>query len=154
LPATPAITENNGTLTSSPSILYQWYLDSTIIPGATYQSYITSQNGDYQVRVTDANGCSSLSAVFTYLQTGMIENTGSDLLTLYPDPTTGIINLNAGPVCNNNDEVTVYNSLGKIMMKEKGARALDLSSFTNGIYYIMYQSENLHMIIKKIILIK
>ena len=68
LPETPTITPSgpvaicaggNITLTSSPSAAYLW---ST---GATTRSIIVSSAGSYTVRVTDANGCQSLSSAAT-----------------------------------------------------------------------------------------
>ncbi|MDX9812234.1 MAG: PKD-like domain-containing protein, partial [Bacteroidales bacterium] len=70
LPPVPIITPDGPTtfceglsvtLGSSASTGNQWYLDGTIIPGATSQSYTASAAGTYSVTVTDANGCHSTS---------------------------------------------------------------------------------------------
>ena len=44
---------------------YQWFKDSVLIANATAATYSTGQAGRYQVRVTDATGCDSLSVATT-----------------------------------------------------------------------------------------
>jgi hypothetical protein len=64
-PPTPTITQNNTVLTSSATAGNQWYVNDTIIPGATSQTYTITENGDYTV-ISTVNGCSSdTSAVLT-----------------------------------------------------------------------------------------
>ncbi|MGB3949278.1 MAG: T9SS type A sorting domain-containing protein [Bacteroidia bacterium] len=64
-PPTPTITQNNMVLTSSASTGNQWYVNDTIIPGATAQTYTITENGDYTV-ISTINGCKSdTSAVLT-----------------------------------------------------------------------------------------
>jgi PKD repeat protein len=57
LPTPPVITQNNNILTSSSASNYQWYLNGSIIPGATNQTLIISQTGAYSVVVSNSNGC-------------------------------------------------------------------------------------------------
>lgn len=66
-PTTPLITEMEGTLIADSGTSWQWILDGVDIPGATDSSYKTDgQEGMYQVRVTDANGCEATSAPFQF----------------------------------------------------------------------------------------
>ena len=68
IPATPTITQNGESLTSSLATTYQWYYNSTIIPDATGQVYMPPQNGLYKVRVTNEYGCESdFSAAFNFI---------------------------------------------------------------------------------------
>jgi len=41
---------------------YAWYRNGSILPGETSSTYTATQVGDYQVRITAAAGCDSLSA--------------------------------------------------------------------------------------------
>jgi len=51
-----------GTVTNNVSALtYQWYLDSSIISGATNSTYLTIDTGNYYFVVTAGNGCSAIS---------------------------------------------------------------------------------------------
>lgn len=62
-PPTPTISQNGTTLTSSASSGNQWYLDGTLITGATSQNYTINQNGSYTVIVTSGSCVSDTSTV-------------------------------------------------------------------------------------------
>lgn len=66
LPAQPTITPSGNLLTSSAASTYQWYYNGSIISGATSQSYTATQNGSYNVVVTNSYGCSNTSAPYNY----------------------------------------------------------------------------------------
>ncbi|WP_139205883.1 gliding motility-associated C-terminal domain-containing protein [Pedobacter sp. ok626] len=73
LPAKPGITGTAmictgdvAVLTASSGTNYQWYLEGTVIPGATAQTYDAKVAGKYTVVVTNTNGCfSPVSDAFT-----------------------------------------------------------------------------------------
>jgi len=48
-------------LTTQTYSTYQWYRDGELIPSATSQSYLATQNGTYSVAVTNSAGCAGLS---------------------------------------------------------------------------------------------
>ena len=61
-PATPTITTDGTTLTSSTGAGYQWFAEGIELSGATSQTYSPSNSGTFSVEVTDVNGCSAMSA--------------------------------------------------------------------------------------------
>lgn len=62
--SSPTITANGDTLICSPAFSYQWYQgNSTMIAGATSQSYVGTPGNPYYVVVTNASGCSKSSAI-------------------------------------------------------------------------------------------
>lgn len=70
-PAQPVITGNDflcagdsGTLTSSPATAYQWIRNSVQLAGQTNPTIRVGTGGNYQVEISDANGCRSISNVF------------------------------------------------------------------------------------------
>jgi uncharacterized delta-60 repeat protein len=89
LPSVPVISQNIGVLTSTPAITYQWYYNSNPIAGATNQSYTPTQNGQYYVVITDANGCSAFSSTFTMSDVGVFENGNALMVQLFPNPNNG-----------------------------------------------------------------
>ncbi len=80
--------------------------------------------------------------------------TGVDVIdnnsvSLYPNPTTGIVNIaNA-----ENNTVVVYNMIGQVVISVENTQSIDMSAFENGTYIVKVVSEN-ETITKKINLIK
>lgn len=66
LPAPAIITKGDDEveLVASPQVGYQWYLDAQLLPGEVSQQITPSVGGNYQVLVTDSNGCRMLSGIF------------------------------------------------------------------------------------------
>lgn len=69
----PVITENNGTLESTSTSNYQWYLNGSEINGATQQTYDYTLSGTYQVGTTILGSCPTLSNEIVITITGIRE---------------------------------------------------------------------------------
>jgi len=84
---TPTISLNaSNDLVSSATAGNQWYLNGTLITGATNQVYHPTQNGSYTVRRTE-NGCtSSASVAYNYLLTAIINLGNDQYIKTYPNP--------------------------------------------------------------------
>jgi len=50
---------------------FQWYLDGNAINGATTSTFEPTVNGSYTVEMTDALGCTAMSAPFQLLNVGV-----------------------------------------------------------------------------------
>jgi hypothetical protein len=138
-PATPVVSENSGMMTSTSATTYQWYLNGQPISGATSQTYAATYNGVYVVRITDANGCVyrySEGLVYTdgTSTAGMNESKLSDL-NIYPNPSTGIFQLN-GSFTNAAFSVAVFDNLGQEVFASENKTSLDLSDLKNGSYLV------------------
>lgn len=152
VPSTPLITFLNDTLFSSSATGNQWYLDNSLIPGATGTWYYPELPGTYTVQVTDVNGCeSSLSAPYVLVGIGT-KDPGTT--TVYPNPTTGLLYLKVNLQKNKSFEVRLFNSIGKICFSGTNLPSLDLSSLPTGIYLLSIQAENSVILTQKIVLIK
>ena len=69
-------------------------------------------------------------------------------IILYPNPTTGMLNINIDGIFN----AVVYDYQGKVMRKINDAQGqIDLSGLTSGMYFIEIRNDNKN-IIEKIIL--
>lgn len=156
-PAIPVITETSGVLNSTAAATYQWYLNGVQISGATNQSYTPTQSGVYIVRITDANGC-----VFRYATgykftasstTGLTEQMIMNA-NLYPNPSTGIINLDVPSLDGKNYEVAVYDLLGKLIFSAQNAAQIDLSGKMNGSYVVTVSAEGMSPVSRKINILK
>lgn len=131
----PVVNKSGSVLsTGNFYITYQWYKDLLPITGATNSTYVALVNGNYKVRVTDTNGCQSVSS--SYILTGV--STTSALQTnivneapvVYPNPTTGMVYIST-PV-----EVTseLYSIDGKLL--SKGNIEINMQSFSPGVYLL------------------
>jgi subtilisin family serine protease len=92
-PDVPVISVNGNVLTSSASSGNQWYFNSTVITGATQRTYTARQTGNYAVEVSNAANCSSRSEEVLVSPTGIVETEKTAVTTIYPNPTTGAINI-------------------------------------------------------------
>ncbi len=80
-----SISVNGDTLTAYNASSYQWYMNGNIIGGATSNIFIVTQNGSYQVAVTDTNGCSAFSNAVV-LTVGINEIHAGEGIAVYPNP--------------------------------------------------------------------
>lgn len=86
--ATPIITVVGSSLNSTWAMAYQWYLNGEPIAGAIDQIHWPTVNGDYQVLIVDANGCTALSSVQYFGSASIVESAGA-LIRAYPQPVRG-----------------------------------------------------------------
>ena len=78
------------TLKAPTAVSYQWYYYSSGIPGATSQTYVATQPGEYSVRISDPNGCQAVSGIF-YYTLGI--NDPEHRISISPNPSTGVFTL-------------------------------------------------------------
>jgi hypothetical protein len=63
-PQAPLIARRCMTLSSTPAVRYQWLRDGVELMGEMRDAFLAPDTGVYAVRITDANGCSAVSAPF------------------------------------------------------------------------------------------
>jgi len=150
LPPIPTISASGNTLTSSSATGNQWYLNGTIINGATNQSYTATQSGNYTVEVTNVNNCSSISASFNFTLTGIFDNYKPVEFSIYPNPNNGFIFLSFENI--SVTDIRVLNNLGEVVfISNKKISSIDLSDKPKGVYFLLLTSKG-QTISKKIIL--
>lgn len=88
-PQQPVISQTGNVLSSSPAFSYQWLLNGNILQGETGQQHNALTGGDYQVLITNSNGCSAVSDTLSLLSTGIIAVGESASLNVYPNPFSG-----------------------------------------------------------------
>lgn len=130
LPVT--IIQWNGTQLYTPFIFasYQWYVSGVLIPGATQQYYTPTTNGVYYCRVGNENNCYNLSPNYNLL-TLSVNNLATPSLSIYPNPTTGIVNVDFFT----DGVLYVYNAMGQLVLQQNNP-SIDLSKQANGMYLI------------------
>lgn len=90
---------------------YQWYLNGEVIEGATTATLVPDTNGFYSVEVGDANACITLSDPFDFSTLGVISVDGFEA-SIYPNPSSGVINFSFSLTLNGDYDLIIYNILG------------------------------------------
>ena len=149
-PEIPVITLNDNELSCSVAYSYQWYLNGNLIAGATNQTYVFTQNGNYTVEIGSENSCTSMSEVFEVSGTNSRMFESDNKISIYPNPSDGKFAIESN---NTNFEFYVVNLAGEVVYQAKNTKEADLSSLSNGMYYINFVTVE-KTITEKIIIIK
>ncbi|HHW60217.1 MAG TPA: hypothetical protein GX402_08300, partial [Bacteroidales bacterium] len=130
IPPKPIIIITNNSpfiLMSTSSIGNQWYLNDNPISGATDQTYIVNENGNYFTIVT-IDGCSSLpSNQITINNVGINDYTDEEIL-VYPNPAQNIIYIQSSKPIN---EVMIINNLGQIVAHYSETGIIDINQLAD-----------------------
>ncbi|HLP53328.1 MAG TPA: T9SS type A sorting domain-containing protein [Chitinophagales bacterium] len=138
----PVITVNGAVLTSSIASGNQWYLNGTIIPGATAANYTAPTTGDYTVEVTNSYGCSATSTV-TQVIVNDVEALQQAFITIYPNPCVDLLRVATdakGPF-----DVVVMSMDGRLIHRELTMQQsfdLDISGLVSGAYILSVQGKD------------
>ena len=140
-PSTPMITLNVNILHSDATNGNQWYNQSGLINGATYQNYTVTENGEYYVIVT-INLCSSEpSNIISVTNVGieLIENNKS--INVYPNPATNELTIEIKDNTQNT-KFEILNSTGQIVFKGTviNKTVVQTSGFAKGLYLIKLEN--------------
>ena len=122
--------------------------------GQTGSTIQIDSSGMYWCLVYDVNGCISDTAYYNYT-VNSTNNFLSNSLHIFPNPTSGIINISL--FNNSKTKLSITNLLGEkiyeSIINKKGNinREINISNFANGIY-IIHLSTNTEIVNQKIIL--
>jgi len=128
---------------------YTWYYTSTntytgtIIPGAINETYHPGTLGYYYV-VKDSANCPSLPSNIIYISLLGVPDINLSSLKIYPNPTTGILNMDwAGTKVNM--KVDVYNIIGQGLLHDEingqSHYETNLSYLPEGNYFVVLHDE-------------
>lgn len=123
------------------------YILTLSLNGALIQTSPTGQfdglvPGCYVIQLTDATGC-VLSMDSLCVEDGLLAGKKLNIsgLNVYPNPASEIINISMDKN-EQVDEIVIYNSTGILLGKYKNVRKIDVSNFTNGVYFISFKNQN------------
>jgi len=143
-PPTPLVSLIGDLLVINNGGSYIWYLDSTIIPGAVNQTFHPTELGYYYV-VKDSANCPSLPSNVIYISLTGVKNVGVATVKIYPNPTTGIVNMDWGSVTGSM-KVDVLSITGQEMRHEEvsnqSRHETDISGLPTGSYFITLTDQN------------
>ena len=106
------ISANGADLVSSNGPAYQWYLNGNVIGGATDQQWTALVSGSYTVEVTDANGCSAISAPEDVLISG-IDDVRTDGFALWPTLTHGMLTIRVPALGSGDVRIRIFDAGGR-----------------------------------------
>lgn len=148
LPDKPVVTRVGEVLESTVALRWQWYHNGVPISGATERQYTPTESGSYQVRVWGLNNCSSLSDPLTVTSLDEVLPDAS-ALTLYPDPTDGMVTMRLLTQTGGDVTILVTDVLGReVRHVHPGdglrgvAYELDLRQLPGGLYLLRVHSGN------------
>jgi predicted transcriptional regulator len=142
LPNAPTVTVKKDTLYSSAAVGNQWYWNGKIIPNATGNKLYVDKTGNYQVKITDSNGCQSkLSTIIYYQQVGTQEIVEKSTIIVTPNPTTGRLNVTSSNF-SQNYKVEIFTIEGKKVFAAENVTTIDISHQIDGLYFVKITDNN------------
>lgn len=135
----PSILHTDTILSTQKFTTYQWYYNSIAIStvGNT-QTLKTIGDGDYYVIVIDSNGCTNKSAITTIKTISIKELLMKDNVSLFPNPTDGIIKITPGRKLS----IKIFNLLGILLLEGKTENEINLKQLDSGNYILQMADEN------------
>ncbi len=107
--------------------------------GETTQSLLLNGSGSYWLTVTDVNGCQYTDTIY-FTSTFSVEVLENDGISIYPNPTSSVVNINLKEYISDQVRIELFNVTGqKIIVKElNDAQNLQLSveHLPSGVYFI------------------
>lgn len=138
VPAQPMIMQLGDELMTSGDGTFQWLFEGNAIAGANGAIYLPSENGNYNVMITDANGCSSTSDAFAYLSTAVPASVVTDL-SFHPNPSNGLVFIALPSGISKGASLLVTDAAGRIISQRNVSGAtmiLELGAVEAGLYFL------------------
>lgn len=130
-----SISVNGDTLRAFNALTYQWYLNDTIINGATDSIYVANQTGNYTVAITDTNGCRVVSNAVNVVVSGITSfSNQQSIISIHPNPASSQLFIESTEEIK---QVNIYNTLGEVVLAVGSSmvnRPLSIVSLTRGVY--------------------
>ncbi|MCW9020902.1 MAG: T9SS type A sorting domain-containing protein [Flavobacteriales bacterium] len=152
-----SVTNNTPTLTANQSgASYRW-LDcdngNAVITGETSQNFTATVTGNYAVEITVGN-CIDTSACENIVVVGVDEEKTNFNVSIFPNPTNGLITINFNDGLNQKTNYTVTSIEGKVITTQTNIVTnnviIDLSNESKGVYFLKINSGNNNAVYKLI----
>lgn len=136
----PLIQEVGDTLfeVNGPFTTYQWYLEGSVIAGATGPFYVPTESGFYQVEVTDTNSCPGITVGFPFAYVVGVPNSMApeNMLRAWPNPTSGALHVKG---LRTGEVLRIFDATGRLLRSVTPAAtdfSLDLGGLPSGLYWV------------------
>ena len=138
----PEVSVDGLVLAASEAESYQWYLNS--LPLEYYQQAITvTEDGIYQVEVSDSNGCTGKSENVEMLITGLSDQMSDFGIGVYPNPNNGLFRIDLGENASDRISVRIVDVKGVTIYTTtyRGDHGqlleMDIRSAPSGVYWMV-----------------
>lgn len=145
-PSAPVITQNGNDLSVVlvPGETATWSLNGNVV--GTGSSITITQDGNYEVVVTNSSGCSSSYIGYFEMKTsGIAANELNDQFIIYPNPTEGSVQLIWEGV-ESIESIHVYDAIGRTVLQLseviENQQMIDLTPFETGVYVVRIKTNN------------
>lgn len=129
----PVITVNGFMLGTTQSyVSYQWIKDGVPMPGETNSTLTVTENADYQVNVTNAEGCEGLSAIYAVNNVSIADIGVAAQIQVYPNPASDKVTIR----CSVPVHADLISMEGRPIRHIDYAEAIDLKGLADGIYLL------------------
>ena len=151
VPLPDPIVSQSGTLLRVQTFYtsYQWYKNLVSIPGATTHTIAHTGSGNYKVRVTDTNGCQSMSS--SYVLNGgttVVGNTSTHNINIFPNPAHSTVYIQSDVTV-----TAVITSMdGRVVIRKANATTVDIAALADGVYLLtLYDDTNTAVRLEKLV---
>lgn len=136
-PTTPIIDANGNTffVSNGSANDYQWYNQDGPINGENGLSIDLLESGTYFVVVSNECGQETSNSI---MWTGIAESFHAFSVSVFPNPTSNVLNIEIAGLISGNDRIQLMNALGKIVLSSSLASAQSKFELTqpSGIYFL------------------
>ncbi|MGI6409776.1 MAG: T9SS type A sorting domain-containing protein [Bacteroidales bacterium] len=117
---------------------YLWSTGETTNSIEVYGEVLGLGTHTISVTVTDFNTCTGSDQItITVTPTVEVLNGYVNTYTVYPNPTSGIINITGDNIIS----CVIFNNIGQIILETNNSE-IDMSNYENGIYYVKILTDN------------
>ncbi|MFN8297750.1 MAG: T9SS type A sorting domain-containing protein [Chitinophagales bacterium] len=136
-PAIPVINRTGDTLITTTGYSCQWFEQGTVLSGETAQQYHIAHDGNYQVQITDSNGCKSLSAVYAVLGLGLKEKDINTGWVVYPVPANeSVVVAFTENITGSLHVIDLCGRIIEVWQQTENQQLHSVSSLPNGVYVL------------------
>jgi hypothetical protein len=141
------VTTLSSTVSPNAAATYTWLLNGVAVAGATTGTLNVDVDGlgDYQLRVTDVNGCTNISNIVT------IKDSANAKRFVYPNPNSGMFQVRYHSAANNvlPRSLTIYDAKGDRVMtkfytigRPYDRMDVDMRAYGKGLYWVEIGDRN------------
>jgi subtilisin family serine protease len=131
-PVSPTITLEGNEMVSTPANNYVWYLNGVELLNSDTISWMPTANGNYNVRIYDQFGCTSISGIFTINFVGIESENGLNF-SIFPNPANDFVMIKTNGKPNS---MIIKSITGQIIKETTNSNLIDLKGIASGTYFL------------------